>query len=127
MLQKQLYLQYHNWWWLRSPSTKYFHSAACVEYDGCINRVGTIVCDDDIAVRPILRLANLNDTNLKVGDKFIFKDKTFQIISEDMAFCLEDIGTSCFNKDYEAIDANDYEKSDVKKYINLWFNSMSDK
>lgn len=115
--------QYHNWWWLRSPSNNYFHSAACVNYDGSINCVGTIVCDNDIAVRPILRLANLNDTTLKIGDKFVFKDKTFQIVSDDIAFCLEDIGTSRFNKDYMKKLANDYEKSDIKKYIERWFNA----
>jgi len=120
LFQKEL-REYDNWWWLRSPGYDSDH-AAFVGYSGYVNYYGVFVRDSN-AVRPMLRLTNLKDTNLKVGDKFVFKDKTFQIVSEDIAFCLEDIGTSRFNKDYMKKPANDYEKSDIKAYVERWFNA----
>lgn len=114
-------IEHRNWWWLRSPGGDSCWSAY-VSYSGYINYHGFVISTGG-DVRPMLRLTNLKDTNLKVGDKFIFKNKTFQIVSEDIAFCLDDIGTSCFNKKYRKKDANDYEKSDIKKYIERWFNT----
>ena len=112
-------------WWLRSPG--YRQSVAVyVYYDGSVDDVGYDVdCDD--CVRPALILSNLKSSNLKsikelgVGDQFNFGGKIFTIISDKYALCDEAISKMAFRKDWEAEDANVYEKSDVKKFLDNWF------
>lgn len=112
---------YHDWWWLRSPD---YHSvkAAIAYKDGY-----GVVSDDDVAVRPILEIYNLESSNLKIGDRFEFGEKEFEVISNNKAFCTSDIGHHCFRTDWETSDTNDYEKSDVKKFIDEWFEKAKGK
>ena len=113
--------KYDHWWWLRSPGF-YSDFAVLVDLVGSVYDRGNIVRSDDIAVRPVLLINNLKSSNLKVGDVFEFGGKQFKIVSDKLAFCLTDIGAYCFREDWQAEDANDYEKSDVKKYVDEWFN-----
>lgn len=111
--------KYGLYWWLRSPGYYPNYNAAVGYgsfYNFCVN--ADIVNN---AVRPVLIIRNLESSNLRIGDTFEFGDKQFEIISHDRAFCLTDIGKCAFRKDKRASDANDYEKSDVKEYINNWF------
>lgn len=111
--------RYNKYWWLRSPG--YTHDfAANVDYEN-VDGTGSFVKMHDIAVRPVLIISNLKSSNLEIGDTFEFGNKMFEIISDDKAFCLTDIGTSAFREDFKADDANNYEKSDVKKFIDEWF------
>jgi hypothetical protein len=110
---------YHDWWWLRSPGM-YQHYAANVTSGGSVNYYGDRVNYVYDCVRPAL-IINLKSSNYKIGDTFKFGNKAFKIISDNSAFCLEDIGTHCFREDPEAPDANDYDASDVKKFIDAWF------
>ena len=109
-----------NWWWLRSPGY-YSYFVAFISGMGSINYHGTNVYYKDGAVRTALKIKNLNSSSLKIGDRFIFGNKTFEIISENRAFCLEDIGEQRFRKD----DTNDYEQSDIKKFIDEWFENAN--
>ena len=111
--------EYSNWWWLRSPG-HYQYSAAIVNLDGSVYYPGYSVNIDYDCVRPALKI-NLESSGFKIEDTFSFGGKTFKIISDDLAFCLEDIGTHCFRKDWKAPDANDYEVSDVKRFVDAWF------
>ena len=112
--------QYDDWWWLRSPG--YFSFlAAYVHNDGSVDNYGYGVSDSIDAVRPALKIKNLKSSNFQIGDVFIFGDKKFEIMREDYAFCLKNIGYHCFREDRRAIDANQYEKSDVKKFVDKWF------
>lgn len=106
--------EYEDWWWLRSSGiSKYY--AAYVDDDGSVSSRGLVVCGNYGSVRPAL-VINLNSSSFKVGDCFIFANKEFEIISENMAFCKSDIGLSRF-----AEVTNNYETSEIKKYINNWF------
>ncbi len=111
--------EYNCWWWLRSPGI-YQDYAACVNIDGSVDCIGNYVNDDDGYVRPALEI-DLQSSNLEVGDAFEFGDKKFKIISDKLAFCLEDIGMSSFRDDYDADLTNDYDYSDVQGFVNEWF------
>lgn len=111
---------YEGYWWLRSPGDL-SDSAACVSVFGSVDYAGDYICGDYVAVRPALIIKNLKSSNLKIGDIIFFGDKTFEIISDTLAFCTTDIGRNCFNSDYEKEDANIYETSDIKKFVDDWF------
>ena len=115
--------EYGNQWWLRSPGHNPYITAL-VRNSGYVSSYGDFVDFSTVFVRPALKISNLSSSNFKIGDQFELGGVPFEIISNDMAFCLEDIGRHCFREDSEAKDANVYEKSDVKKYIDDWFESV---
>ena len=109
-------------WWLRSPGD----SDICATYitlDGYVITYGGRVNIVNNAVRPALKISNLSSSNLSIKDKFIFSGKTFTVISKDYALCDETIGNCPFRKDWGAKGANVYEASDVKKFVDNWFDS----
>lgn len=111
-------LKYEGWWWLRSPG--YFQNIVdAVNCDGSIYCFGYPVRIDHGYVRPALLIQNLESSNFKIGDTFTFREKQFKIILEGLAFCLEDIGRSCFSG-----NSSDYETSEIKKYVDDWFNGI---
>ncbi len=112
--------EYKTGWWLRSPGHDSVH-AATVIHRGPIYDYGEIVNYTGDAVRPALKISNLESSNFQVGDRFKFGGKPFQVISNCLAFCLGDIGQHCFRENRRAPEANDYEKSDIKKYVDDWF------
>jgi len=116
--------EYKKYWWLKSPGYSSLRSAFVID-PGFIDDWGICV-SDSIVVRPVLIISNLESSNLKIGDTFKFGDREFEIISTDKAFCLGDIGTSIFRNDWKASDANVYEKSDVKKFIDNWFKKVKE-
>lgn len=107
----------HEFWWLRSPGLLH-DDAANVDISGAVSRLGRNVRRSDYCVRPALIL----DSNLEIGDKFKLKNFVWTVISERYAICNTVIGQHCFREDWKAEDANDYEKSDVKKYLERWWN-----
>ncbi len=111
--------EYHSWWWLRSPGF-YQNYAAFVNDVGSVYYYGTSVNIGDGCVRPALNI-DLDSSDLKIGDVFDFGGKKFKIISSHLAFCLDDIGEACFRKDWRAVDAENYELSDIKRFIDSWF------
>lgn len=112
--------KYHSYWWLRTPSKKFSYIACDVEPDGFIGS-GNGVTDETNAIRPALRI-NITSSNFKVGNTFMFGDKKFKILSPTLAFIYNDeIGHCAFRKDQNAEDANIYEASDVKKFVDAWF------
>lgn len=115
--------QYNKWWWLRSsdPNQSY---TVYVFGIGSAFYLGDQVYNEVGAVRPVLKLDGLKSSNFTIGDVFIFSGKRFEVIDNETAFCLEDIGTCAFRKDWRAEDANNYEKSDVKKFIDDWFDQV---
>ena len=121
LLSEQEYITYSRkineidyWWWLSSPdSNKIF--AACVCIDGhnsymCVNRKNG-------AVRPVLigRFCKL-----KQGDEFELAGYTWTVLNDELALCNDVIGYTCFRKDLVADDANEYDASDVKKWLYDW-------
>ena len=113
---------YKNWWWLQSPSD-YRGRATRVDYRGVVCYCARPVDDDSGTVRPALRIRNLKFSNFKVGDRFEFGNAEFEIVSDDLAFCTGNIGRCAFREDWDVADANVYESSDVKKFVDKWFES----
>lgn len=117
---------YNNWWWLRSPG--YFqYYAANVYFDGSVFHGGYGVYDGDGCVRPALNI-NISSSNIKVGDVFMFGGKEFKVISPELAWMhKDDIWRCAFRKERTAPDANVYSASDVKKYVDAWFETVLSK
>ena len=103
-------------WWLRSPGICFIF-AACVD-GGSVSEDGLHV-GRELAVRPALIISNLGD--FKVGDKFTVGEYAFTIISDEYALCDDIIGDSPFRENDKADNADDYEASDIKKYVDDWF------
>ena len=110
-------------WWLRSPGNNDYNAAFVVGGSGFVYVFGIIV-DKEFGVRPALQISNLTSLNFEIGDKFDFANYTWTVISEDKALCDDIIDNSAFRKDWKAKDANDYEKSDIKKYLENWWEEM---
>lgn len=111
-------------WWLRSPGNCQYRTTSVLS-DGSVSYHGLGVSHDGGCVRPALIL-NLNSSTLQIGDVFEFGDNKFKIISNKYALCEEAIGRCIFRKDWRAKDSNVYEKSDVKKYVDNWFQDEKD-
>ena len=106
------------WWWLRSSGL----SESCahyVNYCGYVSSRGDYVDNNYTAVVPALKI--ILNSDFEIGDKIKFGDQTFTIISDNYALCDDNIGYHCFREDWEESDSNDYEKSDIKKFIDDWF------
>ena len=129
LTEEQRKCKYNNkpcWWWRRSPGYhQYF--AAFVFDDGSVYYFGDGVHTGFACVRPALILSTLKSSNLKsieklgVGEHFEFGGYTFTVISKKYALCDEAIAEMAFREDLIAKDANVYEKSDVKKFLDNWF------
>jgi hypothetical protein len=108
------------WWWLRSPGGS-SNSAAYVMNDGWVDTYGNGVDYTNIVVRPALLISNLDSFNLKLGDRIVdFCRCDWTVIPGNMVLCDTGVGTHCFREDWGAPDANDYEKSDVKAWLENW-------
>lgn len=107
------------WWWLRSPGFESLY-AAYVSNDGSVYNYGDFVNVDTYAVRPAL-IINPTSSHLEIGSKIKVADYLWTVISDEYALCDEAIVQCCFRKDWTAKDANDYEASDIKKYIENWW------
>lgn len=114
---------YKGWWWLRSPGY-YQDVAVLVNTGGSVYYGGSFVINDFGYVRPTLRISALESSNLLyIGDRFEFGGAEFEVVSDRLAFCTGDIGCCAFRRDWKAEDANVYEASDVKQFVEEWFKS----
>jgi hypothetical protein len=118
-LSKNISLAERNWW-LRSPGGFDDWAAFVFGDDGHVDDDGYFVYEE-FGVRPALRISNLESSDLQVGDKFIFGGQSWTIISDDKALCDDVMGESVFCRDLCAKDANVYEASDVKKFVDDWY------
>ena len=104
-------------WWLRSPGIAK-DCATSVTYDNSIDSTFLVDSVGNL-VRPVLIL-NPEFSNLKPGDKITFKQCIWTVLRNNLALCDQFIGRSPFRKDYKADDANNYEYSDVKQFVDKW-------
>lgn len=108
----------NSWWWLRSPEADYNHLCAAEVDDG--GWVVNIAISLHSGIRPVLRIKNPESAFLKIGVKFRLADYAWTMLGDGLALCDDIIEECAFRKDWKATDANDYEKSDVKKYLEQW-------
>ncbi len=108
----------NNCWWLQSPGAS-SEVVACVSYNfNCI--FGCIVNNSNVFVRPALRIGNLKTSNLRIGSSFRMGSYVWTVISDELALCDEAVGKSAYREDWQAKDANEYEVSNVKKWLEKW-------
>lgn len=104
-----------NWWWLRSPS---FYSSIMynvgyfgdIDYNNVANPYGS--------VRPAL-IYKSND--LSIGERIYLSGKDWTVVSDKYILCDEEFCRMIFRKKWNANNANVYDASDVKKYLDDWF------
>ncbi len=113
-------------WWLRSPGYNDYEAAFVFGEIGNIFDYGSVVVES-FGVRPALELSDFTSSDLKVGDQFEFGDYNFTVISNQYALCDDIVGECAFRKDWEAEDANRYETSDVKKFVDDWYEMLKER
>lgn len=115
-----------SWWWLRSPG-HCVNYAAWVGYDGYVNSDGSAVYLAELAIRPVVRINNYNHPSNFVSD--FETDKHFIRLKNDLIMPL----TLIYNKEekYKYYifdmplpltqrfdrDSNDYETSEIRRYL----------
>ena len=109
-------------WWLRSPG---FSSdfASFVDVDGAYYDCGDGIRFDIFAVRPALILET---ENLKIGSHITYAGQKFTVLRDGLALCDKPIHQIPFREDWKEADANLYEASDVKKWVDAWFSKNGD-
>ena len=101
-------------WWLRSPGNSQYYAAG-VNYYGALYNY--LVHFSPEGVRPAL---NLESSDLKIGDKIEMAGYKWTAISESKVLCDTIVNRICFRENVNTPDANDYEKSDIKKWLEKW-------
>lgn len=102
-------------WWLRSPGYSGI-LAACV-YGGHVYNFNVKL---EFGVRPALKF-NPSSANLQIGDSIKMFGYNWTIITDNLMLCDDIVGKTVFREDWEAKDANDYEASDIKKWLENWY------
>ena len=106
-------------WWLRSPGYDDYN-AACVDGYGDVCDLGYIVNYYEPGVRPAL-IVNLDSSNLSIMDKIETAGHRWTVITDSLILCDDIVGFTAFRADWQANDANVYEASDVKKWLEKWW------
>ncbi len=108
-------------WWLKTAYDQYDGKAYAkrVEADGSISVRD--VEEYHTFVRPALMLGDANKAYCKIGDKFLFADDTYTIISNELALCDDTLGQMAFGADKNDRSASNYERSYIKAYLDEWF------
>lgn len=112
----------NNLWWLRSPCYYSRSHASCVCGHGGLGY--NDIDDTNSSVRPALILNS--ESSFIVGDKFKYYDHNWTVISAKYALCDEEFCRMTFRKCWTADDANDYEVSDIKRYLDSEWDKMMD-
>ena len=109
------------YWWLRSPGYS-ADSAACVFGAYGRDLVLGFNVSGKLGVRPALHIGNPESSSLQIGDRIEVANYTWTIISDTMALCDDIISDQPFREDWKADNANDYEASDIKRFLEDWWN-----
>lgn len=97
-----------NWWWLRSPGHGSYR-VAFIDDIGCIDDFGNYTFCDKCTVRPVL-LGTFGEIA-----EFEFAGYEWIVLSENIAICKDYLTYMIFDE-----KSNDYEKSEVKRYLEKW-------
>lgn len=109
-------------WWIRTPcdSTHYVYTVDGVSGE-ILSDDGDYWVDDWACVRPALKLFGCwRSRGFDVGDMLDFCGYKFKIISNEYALCENAVDCKPFRTAADADDANIYEASDMKDYVDEW-------
>lgn len=109
-------------WWTRTPAD--FGDHTCVEVIEDPNYTIAGV-NSFIAVRPALIVSSVSSRLVKKGDKYLLGEMSWTAItgvnSNILLLADESIGRGQFRAGVRAADADDYEKSKIKKWLEEWY------
>ena len=116
------------WWWLRSPGNYSFY-ATVVDESGAVYEGGKHVNNVSNAVRPVIRVTDENiDDMEETEDGYIryLGTKWIDITDYIGTVCL--LKKKCLKRPHRFNSAsNDYEKSEIKEYIEEWYRRRQEK
>lgn len=106
---------------LSTAGTRNYNYVMTVDSDTGKVFVPGIFVDAICAIRPVLIVSNLM-SRYAIGDTVEFGDAGFAytVISENKVLANFSLGQMRFRREYTAADANDFEKSDIKRWLDDW-------
>lgn len=113
----------NDWWWLRSRGSCNYFATFVLGKTGDVYENGRV--DLTFGVRPALIVEC--DGGEWIGETFEFGGKTWTLISGNLALADKLFCTRSFRKDWTAPDANIYDSSDVKEYLDFWLREHEEK
>ena len=105
------------WWWLGDTCPDKNGYALAVYLTDVI---GLYEVEQTFGVVPVLVL---QDKTLPAGSKLSYGGEIFTVLRDGLAICDKRIAHCAFRKDWQAEDANDYAKSDIKQQLEKWFST----
>lgn len=109
-------------WWTRTPADFGDHTCVEVIEDPNYSIAGV---NSFMAVRPALIVSSVNSRLVKKGDKYLLGGMSWTAIkrvdSNKLLLADESIGVKQFRAGVRAADADDYEKSKIKKWLEEWY------
>lgn len=122
LLSKEEYEKYRDripklgwFWWLKSSGYGSYN-AMYVGSDGYVSDIGVSVGNDNVLVRPALRISNLKSFNSGGKNKIVFNGVTWVKIDENLYISELPIDFRRFDE-----ESNNYETSEVRKFLLNWF------
>lgn len=115
---KDVILHRYESWWLRSPGLCRGRVAYVGIDGGLYDR--NVANYENLYVRPVLKVKDLESSGLEISDRFEIASRLCSVISPRLILFDDFVGKTAFRKDVNAKDANDYEQSDVKKWLEKW-------
>ena len=109
-------------WWLRSPGEG-TNNVAYVDHELAMINSGGVNATNYFGVRPALQF-NYSTSDLQIGDKVMIFGYIWTVVSEQLVLCDDIIEKMMFTQDVYGEDQNNYEKSDIKKWLDKWYTHM---
>lgn len=105
------------WWWLRSPGDCQNHAALVLNIGSVYYRGDYVFDDENVVVRPALKISNLKSVNLKfVKDGYlVYCGITWKKIGNDLYIAENPIACRRFD-----VISNDYESSEIRQFLRIW-------
>ena len=112
---------YDKYWWLRSSAYPSFYASYVEDYDGSVHLNGFGV-DYNLAVRPVLTVSNLDSSNLKLYGLYKIFKYGWIYIGDNRFLYNSMVITHEFDE-----KSNNYEKSSIKQFLNIWLKDLQSK
>ena len=113
-------------WWLCSPGVRHDGTISdrlvmTVSWnDGYVDTRGTWMNLYPYAVRPVLKIPNLESSGLVIGDKFMLFGYVWTVITNKSALCDHSIGNSYYRKVKRCGKRDHLEEYNAVKFIDQW-------
>ena len=115
-------------WWLRTPETYYTYDSDnyCGNVLIVLSSGGIDIANTSCPEFEVVPSLILQNKTLPIGSKLTYAGQTFTVLRNGLALCDKRVCQMAFRKDWESPYANDYDASDVKKWVDSWFSKNGD-